>query len=405
MSSSAVINNDSASPEGRDEPSNQKEDSPPTFAGLGLGPETLAAVERAGFYGPTEIQEKFIPAALTGRDSVGRARTGTGKTAAFLLPLFHRFFAGEPVRMLILAPTRELAEQIKQESRKLSGKGPPRVLAAYGGTRLFPQIAELKEKPEIVVGTPGRLMDLGQRKALNFGDFQMVVLDEVDRMFDMGFRQDIAKILGQCRKREQTLFLSATLPPDIMRLAMRFLKNPIQISAVEEDSPSVDSLEQAYFIISPRRKRSLLERLLEREKPELALVFVRTKRGVERLGKGLTKKYRSTFVHGDLSQKERDQAVSQFREGRVKILIATDLMGRGIDVPGISHIINYDIPEYPEDYLHRVGRAARMERKGKAFTFVTPEQGEALTKIEVLCNLMLPEDEIEGFDTGLEETD
>ena len=389
---------------GRDDSPNRKPSGPPTFAGLGLGPEALAAVDRAGFYGPTEIQEKFIPAALTGRDAIGRARTGTGKTAAFLLPFFHRFFAGEQIRMLILAPTRELAEQIKEESRKLAGKGPPRVLAAYGGTRLFPQISELKEKPEIVVGTPGRLMDLGQRKALNFGDFRVIVLDEVDRMFDMGFRRDIARILGQCRKREQTLFLSATLPPEIMRLAERYLKKPIRISAVEEESPSVESLEQAYFIVSPRRKRSLLERLLEREKPELTLIFCRTKRGVERLGKALGNKYRSTFVHGDLSQKERDRAVNRFREGKVKILVATDLMGRGIDVPGITHIINYDIPEYPEDYLHRVGRSARMEAKGKAFTFVTPEQGEALTKIEMLCNIMLPDDKIEGFDPGLEDT-
>jgi ATP-dependent RNA helicase DeaD len=402
-SSPPVSENFPPVPRGRDETPNRKPAGTTTFAGLGLGPEALAAVERAGFYGPTEIQEKFIPAALTGRDCVGRARTGTGKTAAFLLPLFHRFFSGEPVRMLVLAPTRELAEQIKQESRKLSGKNLPRVLAAYGGTRLFPQITELKEKPEIVVGTPGRLMDLGQRKALDFGDFRIVVLDEVDRMFDMGFRQDIAKILRQCRKREQTLFLSATLPPEIMRLAERFLKNPIRVSAVEEESPSVESLEQAYFIISPRRKRSLLERLLAREKPKLALIFVRTKRGVERLGKALDNKYRSTFVHGDLSQKERDRAVNSFREGKVKFLVATDLMGRGIDVPGITHIINYDIPEYPEDYLHRVGRSARMEAKGKAFTFVTPEQGEALTRIEILCNLMLPEDRIEGFDPGLDD--
>lgn len=404
-SSPTVFKNDPTSTDGCDELPNRKPAGPPSFAGLGLGPKTLAAVERSGFYAPTEIQEKFIPAALTGRDCVGRARTGTGKTAAFLLPLFHRFFSGEPVRMLVLAPTRELAEQIKQESRKLSGKKPPRILAAYGGTRLFPQIEELKEKPEIVVGTPGRLIDHGQRGTIGFGDFRIVVLDEVDRMFDMGFRQDIAKILRQCRKREQTLFLSATLPPDIMRLAERFLKDPIRVSALEEENPSVETLEQAYFIVSPRRKMALLERLLEREKPELALIFVRTKRGVERVGKAIEKKkYRSTFVHGDLSQKERDRAVNNFRDGKIKILVATDLMGRGIDVPGISHIINYDIPEYPEDYLHRVGRSARMETSGKAFTFVTPEQGEALTKIEILCNLMLPEDHIEGFDPGLEDS-
>ncbi len=376
---------------------------PASFDRLGLGPETLGAVFRAGFDQPTEIQEKFIPAALTGRDCVGRAKTGTGKTAAFLIPVFQRFFQGEKARMLVLLPTRELAAQIKQESRKLAGNGPPRVLAVYGGTKVNPQIEKLKSKPEIVVGTPGRLIDLGERKALDFSEFQIVVLDEVDRMFDMGFRQDIAKILKKCRGRKQTLFLSATLPPEIMRLAERFLKNPIRVLAGEEEKPSVETLEQSYFIVSARRKRSLLKKLLERENPELALIFVRTKRGVERLGKALEKTHQAAYVHGDLSQKERDRAVNRFREGKVRILVATDLMGRGIDVPGISHIINYDIPEYPEDYLHRVGRSARMEAEGKAFSFVTPEQGEALTKIEMLCNLLLFEDHIEGFDPGLHE--
>ena len=382
---------------------NEKPAGPPTFAGLGLGPKAVAAATRAGFEEPTEIQEKFIPAALTGRDCIGRARTGTGKTAAFLLPVFHRIYGGERIRMLILAPTRELAEQIKEESRKLTGRGPPQSIAVYGGTRINPQIERLKKKPGIVVGTPGRIIDHGQRNTLIFREFAIVVLDEVDRMFDMGFRRDIGLILRQCRSRKQTMFLSATLPPEIMRLAERFLHDPIRISAVEEDKPSVETLEQSFFAVSPRRKYALLERLLAREKPELALIFTRTKRGAERVGVKLgKKKFNSMFIHGDLPQSQRNRAISRFREGRIRILVATDVMGRGIDVPGISHIINYDIPENPDDYLHRVGRSARMDAPGKAFTFVTPEQGDELTSIEMLCNLELAEDKIPGFDPGLE---
>ena len=239
---------------------------------------------------------------------------------------------------------------------------------------------------------------------MSFHDFTIVVLDEVDRMFDMGFRQDIGVILKKCRGRKQTMFLSATLPPEIMRLAERFLRDPIRISAVEEDSPSVETLEQYYFSVSPRRKMSLLERLLAREQPELALIFTRTKRGAERVGKSLSKKrHDSMFIHGDLAQSQRDRAVAAFREGKIRILVATDVMGRGIDISDISHIINYDIPDNPDDYLHRVGRSARMDARGKAFTFVTPEQGEQLTAVEMLCNLLLHEDRIEGFDPGLDD--
>jgi ATP-dependent RNA helicase DeaD len=375
-----------------------------TFADLGLGEKTLAAVERIGFDSPTEIQEKFIPAALTDRDCIGRARTGTGKTAAFLLPLFHRFFGGEKIRVLVLVPTRELAEQIKVESRKMTGDGSPRSLAVYGGTKIEPQIKQLKNKPEIVVGTPGRLIDHGQRHTMDFGDFTIVVLDEVDRMFDMGFRKDIGAILKQCKNRRQIMFLSATLPPEIMRLAERFLRDPIRISAVEEENPFVETLEQSYFAVSARRKFALLDRLLKRDNPELALIFCRTKRGTERIGRRLREKhYNSSFIHGDLPQSRRDKAISSFREKKVNILVATDVMGRGIDVPGITHIINYDLPENPEDYLHRVGRSARMEAEGKAISFITPEQGELLDGIEMLCNMMLREDQIPGFHAGLDD--
>jgi len=226
----------------------------------------------------------------------------------------------------------------------------------------------------------------------------------VDRMFDMGFRKDIGAILKQCKNRKQIMFLSATLPPEIMRLAERFLRDPIRISAVEEENPSVETLDQSYFAVSPRRKFALLDRLLKRDNPELALIFCRTKRGTERIGRRLREKhYNSSFIHGDLPQSRRDKAISSFREKKVNILVATDVMGRGIDVPGITHIINYDLPDNPEDYLHRVGRSARMNESGKAIAFITPEQGELLSGIEMLCNLMLREDQIPGFHAGLDD--
>jgi len=370
------------------------------FSGLGLNSRTMEAVKRIAFTDPTEIQLRFIPPALTGKDCVGRAKTGTGKTAAFLLPIFEQFFNRNDIRALILAPTRELIEQISSVSRKLAGKGPPRTLAVYGGKKIGPQIEALKRKPEIVAATPGRLLDLSERRSISLSDFSIVVLDEVDRMFDMGFRDDISAILKKCHRRQQTMFLSATLPEDIMRLARRFLKDPITITTVAESDPSVSSLDQRYFAVSPHRKLSLLLKILEREKPILALIFTRTKRGAERLGKHLKQRcFNSAYIHGGLSQQERDRAIADFRANKVSILVATDVMGRGIDVPGISHVINYDIPENPDDYLHRVGRSARMDAHGKALTFVMPEQGDCLTAIEVLINRLIDEDWIGGFDS------
>ena len=357
-----------------------------SFARLGLSPRAVAAVNRIGFLRPTEIQVQFVPAALTGRDCVGRAKTGTGKTAAFLLPIFEHFFRGEKIRALILAPTRELTEQIVAESAKLAGDGPPRAVAVVGGKSIEAQTEKLRREPEIVAATPGRLLD-----------FSIVVLDEVDRMFDMGFRKDIREILNRCTGRKQTLFLSATLPEEIMRMANRFLHDPIGISVVSDDDPSVGTLDQRYFAVAPNRKLTLLTKLLEREKPELALIFTRTKRGAERLGQHLQKRgWKALYIHGDLQQNQRDRAVADFRKKKIPILVATDVMGRGIDVAGISHVINYDVPENPEDYLHRVGRSARMDAPGKAFTFVIPDQAELLTAIEILLNREIASDFIPG---------
>jgi ATP-dependent RNA helicase DeaD len=377
---------------------------PESFARLGLSPRALAAVRRIGFTEPTEIQEKFIPAALTGRDCVGRAKTGTGKTAAFLLPIFERSFSGERVNALVLVPTRELAMQIRDESRRLSREHSPKAIAVYGGAPIKRQIERLRTKPEIVVATPGRVLDHFRRKTVSFRKFQVVVLDEVDRMFDMGFRKDIGIILRECTNRQQTMFLSATLPADIMRLAERFLEDPIRVTVGDEERPSVETLDQRYFSVAQERKLSLLVEVIKREHPELALIFTRTKHGAERLGKELRRRrLNAMHIHGDLPQKKRDHVITQFRERQIQMLVATDLMGRGIDVPNISHVINYDIPENAEDYLHRVGRSSRMNAPGKAFTFVTPEQGNELTAIEMLCNRLLEQDSIPGFNNGIQQ--
>jgi len=370
------------------------------FTRLGLSPRAIAAVKRIGFERPTEIQIQFIPAALTGRDCVGRAKTGTGKTAAFLLPVFEHFFRGEKIRALILAPTRELTEQIVAESARLAGDGSPRAVAVVGGKSIEAQTEKLRANPEIVAATPGRLLDLNQRRALSLGAFSVIICDEVDRMFDMGFRKDIREILNRCTGRKQTLFLSATLPEEIMRMANRFLHDPIGISVVSDDDPSVGTLDQRYFAVAPDRKLTLLVKLLEREKPELALIFTRTKRGAERLGLHLQKRgWKALYIHGDLPQNQRDRAVADFRKKKIPILVATDVMGRGIDVTGISHVINYDVPENPEDYLHRVGRSARMDAPGKAFTFVIPDQAELLTAIEILVNRLIEADFIPGCES------
>ncbi len=372
------------------------------FRGLGLSDRALAAVRRAGFEHPTDIQREFIPAALTGRDCIGRAKTGTGKTAAYLLPIFEHFFAGEREHALILAPTRELAQQIVRDCAQLAGKHPPTPLAVYGGQPIHRQTERLRQKPDIIAATPGRIIDHSKRKNIAFHRFSILVIDEVDRMFDMGFRRDISYIVGRCTNRRQTMFLSATLPEDIMRFAERFAEDPIRISVVDEARPSVETLDQRYFTVTKRKKFQLLTKLLERERPERALVFTRTKRAADRVGHALRKQNVSVgWIHGDLPQTKRDAALDSFRKGRVHVLVATDVMGRGIDVPAISHVINYDIPENCEDYLHRTGRSARMNAPGMAFTFVTPDEGDELTRIEMLCNRLLEPDKIADFDSGM----
>jgi len=376
---------------------------PPTqFSDLGLSPPTLEALRHARYAEPTPIQSGMIPLALAGTDVMGQARTGTGKTAAFVIPILEHLDnrrRGAGPFALTLVPTRELAVQVRDEAAKLAHGRRVRCVALYGGKPIRGQIDKLRVGAEIVVGTPGRVLDHIARGTLVLGDLGCVVLDEADRMLDIGFRPDIEKILRRCPGERQTLLLTATLPPPVMRLASRYMHDP-QMLDFSPGDVSVETIEQFYFTVDADRKFELLELLLQREKPHQAIIFCRTKRGTDRLQRRLTRRFKHVdCIHGDMQQSGRDRAMAQFREGKIQILVATDIVGRGIDVTAISHIINYDVPEFCDDYVHRVGRTGRMGREGVAFTFITPEEGNQLTRIEMRINRLLKRAEIEGFQT------
>jgi ATP-dependent RNA helicase DeaD len=331
---------------------------------------------------------------------MGQARTGTGKTAAFAIPILERLdhdHRHRHPRALVLVPTRELAVQVRDEFVKLAHGRRSRCVAVYGGKPIRQQIEKLRGGADIAVGTPGRVMDLMARGSLVLTDIQCVVLDEADRMLDIGFRPDIEKILRRLPNDRQTLLLSATIPPPVERLARRYMRDPEVLNFSPADV-SVDTIEQHYFTVDAEQKFELLLRLIEREDPRQAIIFCRTKRGTDKIFMRLSKKIAGVAcIHGDLPQSTRDRVMAAFRTGKTRFLVATDVVGRGIDVTGISHIINYDIPAFCDDYVHRVGRTGRMGREGVAFTFVTPEEGGELTRIEVRINRLLVRDEIPGF--------
>lgn len=372
------------------------------FEDFDLSPLLLKALQQAGYEHPTEIQAGLIPLALEDYDVVGQARTGTGKTAAFVIPILEQLYPKREVagpQALILVPTRELAVQVREEVIKLSAGQRVHCVAVYGGKPIRDQIEKLKRGAEVIVGTPGRMLDHMSRGTIDLKDIWCVVLDEADRMLDIGFRPDIEKILRKCPRDRQTLLLSATVPPPIQKLAARYMYEPEILNFSPKDL-SVETIEQFYFTVDPGRKFELLVRLLQREQPRQAIVFCRTKRGTEKIYLRLDKKFKgAATIHGDMAQGARDNVMRRFREGSVSYLVATDVIGRGIDVSGVSHIINYDIPEFCDDYVHRVGRTGRMGREGVAFTFVCPEEGYELTRIEQRINRLLKRDEISGFDS------
>ncbi len=378
----------------------------PGFEDLSLSETMLGALRKAEYFQPTPVQAGLIPRALAGADVMGQARTGTGKTAAFAIPILERLKPHKTapgVQALILVPTREFAVQVREEVAKLAHGSRARVVAVYGGKPIKSQIDKLRRGVEIVVGTPGRVLDHIGRGTLVLGDVQCVVLDEADRMLDIGFRPDIEKILRRCPRTRQTMLLSATVPPPVARLAGRYMQNPESLDFSPTEI-SVETIEQFYFTVDPQRKFDLLVRLLKREKPRQSIVFCRTKRGTEKNYRRLSKKLPNVdCIHGDLPQTSRDRVMARFREGKVSCLVATDVVGRGIDVTRISHIINFDIPQFCDDYVHRVGRTGRMGREGVAYTFVTPEEGGELTRIEMRINTLLTRDEIAGFDAEARE--
>jgi ATP-dependent RNA helicase DeaD len=370
------------------------------FQTLALSPSILAALNRAAYLEPTPIQAAFIPEALAGRDVIGQAQTGTGKTAAFLLPFLNSWRdTNEPSpQALVLAPTRELVVQVSEEARKLAPTRHCRAVPIYGGQRFREQLTEMKKGYAIAVGTPGRVLDHLSRGTLVLDRVRYVVLDEADRMLDIGFRPDIEKILRRCPKQRQTLLLSATLSPPVLRLAQRYMHEPLNIN-LSPERLTVENIRQSFITVDEDRKFDLLLRVIDREKPRQCIIFCQRKRWADDLYDRLRhERKRVAAMHGDLVQTQRDRIMQGFRDGKIVYLVATDVVGRGIDVTNISHIINYDIPEDPENYVHRIGRTGRMGADGVAIAFVTPEQGYELTSIEALINKQLAEDRIEGFE-------
>ncbi|QEL16984.1 DEAD/DEAH box helicase [Limnoglobus roseus] len=371
------------------------------FADLKLIRPLFDAIEHAGYKFATPVQGAVIPHAMGGRDVIGQAQTGTGKTAAFLIPFLNRW---RPHTMkgpigLIMCPTRELAVQVANEAVKLAPSSRFRTVPVYGGARMGRQLELLAKGCDLVVGTPGRIIDHLRRGSLSLENVRYAVLDEADRMLDIGFRPDIERILRRCPEQRQTLLMSATVPDTIKRLVHRYMKNPIHLNM----SPSVltvDKIQQTYFTVDEDKKFDLLQKVVAREQPRQCLIFVERKRWADRLYRNLKHVVPGVAViHGDLPQSQREKITAAFRANKVKYLIATDVMSRGIDVEGISHVINYDLPNDIENYVHRIGRTGRIGRDGVAISFVTPEQGGQLTDIEMTINKLIDRATIEGFES------
>lgn len=371
------------------------------FEHFSLDARIDAAIKDVGFETPTPIQQQAIPHILNGRDIMGIAQTGTGKTAAFMLPILQRLTQGplRQVRVLIVAPTRELAEQIHQASIELARYTKVRSVAVYGGVGKERQVEQLRRGVEIVVACPGRLLDLAGDGSIDLSQVEVVVLDEADRMCDMGFLPDIRRILKLLPRQRQTLFFSATMPPDIRRLADSILKNPahVQVGII---APA-GTVSHVLYPVANNLKKMLLLDMLEQMAIGRALVFTRTKRRARFLARDLEKKgYNVSALQGNMSQNQRQRAIDGFRAGKHDILVATDVASRGIDVPEISHVINFDMPDTVDAYTHRIGRTGRAEESGEAFTFAIPEDESLVRDIEKVLGTRIERRWLSGFDYG-----
>ena len=353
------------------------------FKAFKLDPRVEAGVAAAGFVTPTPIQAKAIPSVMNGRDIMGLAQTGTGKTAVFALPILHRLMQGKRghVRSLIIAPTRELAEQIHDAINSLGKETRMRSVTIYGGVNINTQIQKLKRGAEIVVACPGRLLDHMGRGTIDLSRVEVLVLDEADHMLDMGFLPDIRRILKHVPAQRQTLLFSATMPNEIHRLAKDILMDPITIKAGE--TAPADTVSHAHYPVAQHLKTAFLLKLLGHIDSQSVLVFTRTKHRAKRLGEKLSKAgFRSTSIQGNLSQGRRQAALDGFRNGTFQVLVATDIAARGIDICQISHVINYDMPDTPDAYIHRIGRTGRADQYGDAFTLITRDDNQMVNAID-----------------------
>lgn len=368
-----------------------------TFSDFGLSNELQKSLSNMGFEEPTPIQAQAIPIALQGRDMIGQAQTGTGKTTAFGVPLLEKVTIDGGIQGVVVAPTRELAVQVAEELNRIGQVKGIRTLPIYGGQDINRQIRSLKNKPQIIAATPGRLIDHLDRKTIRLNNIKMVVLDEADEMLNMGFIEDIERILSDVPEERQTLLFSATMPKRIQTLAEKFMENP-ELVKVKAKEMTVTNIEQFYLEVHEKQKFDVLTSLLDIESPELAIVFGRTKKRVDEVVEGLIKRgYSAEGIHGDIPQSKRDQVIRRFKDSTIEIMVATDVAARGLDISGVSHVYNFDIPQDPESYVHRIGRTGRAGKKGLAYTFVTPREIDHLKIIEQVTKKKMTKKPIPSF--------
>ncbi|HAW98054.1 MAG TPA: RNA helicase [Opitutae bacterium] len=367
------------------------------FNELGLCPELLRVVEELGYEEPTPVQAKAIPPILEGRDMVGSAQTGTGKTAAFALPTLHRLANPGKCRALALAPTRELAIQIEENFRTYGKYMGLKMALLYGGVKYGKQLDQLRNNPDIVVATPGRLLDhIGQRN-LDLRNIETLILDEVDRMLDMGFIEDVTKIIQKTPRSRQTLLFSATIPDSVRRLADWALDDPAE-AQIDIKISAADTVSHALYPVPAIQKFDLLIALLNKVKFENLIIFFQTRRGTDKISRWLSEHGQDVRVlHSDLKQRDRQAALQDFKDGKVKILSATDVASRGLDISNVTHVINYDVPQHSEDYVHRIGRTGRARTEGEAFTLCKPEELPLVQSIEKLLGSQLPRKFVDDF--------
>jgi ATP-dependent RNA helicase RhlE len=377
------------------------EESGDSFSTLGLSEDVMRAVSDAGYRIPTPIQREAIPLILRGRDVIGLAQTGTGKTAAFTLPLVNQLIGGpRRTRAVVLTPTRELCMQVEQSIHRYARHSRLSVVAVFGGVPLEPQTKELGRGVDVVVATPGRLIDHLERQNIVFDEMEVLVLDEADRMLDMGFAPQINRLVAEMPRYRQTLLFSATMPPEVEALARKYLRKPVVVQ-IGRRSEAAQTVTHAVYPVPRERKSALLAHLLKDGELDSVLVFVRTKIGADRVVRHLHHDgIEATAMHADKTQAQRTRALDDFKAGRIRVLVATDIAQRGLDISHITHVISYDVPQQPEDYVHRIGRTGRASREGDAFTFMAPDEIAMVRTIEAVMGKPIPRVSVPGFDFG-----